>query len=158
MADTRQPVITNRDAYYRYEMMETFECGIALAGTEVKAIRDGQANLKDAYALVRDGEVWLLNAHINPYTHGNRQNHDPRRTRKLLLHKREIDVPLYAFSTSLTQGRVAMGARRLVEGSRIRRDVIVDDRRTSHLDPLSAAPRTNRFLKTVVPFLKRTAP
>jgi SsrA-binding protein len=91
MADTRQPVIKNRDAYYRYEMMETFECGIALAGTEVKSIRDGQVSLKDAYALIRDGEVWLVNAHINPYTHGNRQNHDPRRTRKLLLHRREIE-------------------------------------------------------------------
>ena len=91
MAETRQPVITNRDAYYRYEMMETFECGVALAGTEVKSIRAGQANLKDAYAVIRDGEIWLMNAHINPYTHGNRQNHEPRRTRKLLLHKREIE-------------------------------------------------------------------
>ena len=86
-----------------------------------------------------------------------RQNAAARIVGLRLLHKREIDVPLYAFSTSLTQGRVAMGARRLVAGSRIKRDVIVDDRRTSHLDPLSAAPSTNRFLKTVVPFLKRTA-
>jgi pimeloyl-ACP methyl ester carboxylesterase len=74
-----------------------------------------------------------------------------------LLHTRQIDVPLYAFSTSLTEGRVAKGARRLVQRSRIKREVVVDDRSTSHLDPLSAAPGTNRFLKTVVPFLKRTA-
>jgi hypothetical protein len=72
-----------------------------------------------------------------------------------LLHGGEIDLPLYAFSTALTDGRVAGGARRLVRRSRIERSVIVDDRGTSHLDPLSAAPRTNRFLKTVVPFLKR---
>jgi pimeloyl-ACP methyl ester carboxylesterase len=85
-----------------------------------------------------------------------RQNAAARIVGLRLLHKRGIDVPLYAFSTSLTQGRVAMGARRLVAGSRIKREVIVDDRRTSHLDPLSAAPGTNRFLKTVVPFLKRT--
>ena len=74
-----------------------------------------------------------------------------------LLHGRQIDVPLYAFSTSLTTGAVARGARRLAHMAPIPRDVIVDDRGTSHLDPLSAAPKTNRFLKTVVPFLKRSA-
>jgi hypothetical protein len=74
-----------------------------------------------------------------------------------LLHGKEIDVPLYAFSTSLTKGAVASGARRLARMAPIPRSVVVDDRTTSHLDPLSAAPRTNRFLETVVPFLKRTA-
>jgi hypothetical protein len=74
-----------------------------------------------------------------------------------LLHGKEIDVPLYAFSTSLTKGAVARGAQRLARMAPIPRRVVVDDRGTSHLDPLSAAPRTNRFLKTVVPFLKRIA-
>lgn len=90
MAENRQPLIANREAYHHYAILETFECGVVLLGTEVKSIRDGKANLKDAYAAIRDGEVWLFNAHISPYTHGNRQNHDPRRTRKLLMHAQEI--------------------------------------------------------------------
>lgn len=83
-------IATNRDAYFHYEILETYEAGLALVGTEVKSLREGRINLKDAYALVRDDEAWLLNAHISPYSHGNRQNHDPLRMRKLLLHKREI--------------------------------------------------------------------
>jgi SsrA-binding protein len=90
MAEHTDATIRNRAAYHNYDLLESFECGIALVGTEVKSIREGKANLTDAYALVRDGEVWLLNAHISPYPHGNRQNHDPRRTRKLLMHKAEI--------------------------------------------------------------------
>jgi hypothetical protein len=86
-----------------------------------------------------------------------RQNAAARIVGLRLLHGREIDVPLYAFSTALTNGRVAKGAARLVRRSRIPRRLIVDDRRTSHLDPLSAAPATNHFLETVVPFLKRSA-
>lgn len=85
-----------------------------------------------------------------------RQNAAARVVGLRLLHGREIDVPLYAFSTSLTSGAVARGARRLARMAPIPRSVVVDDRGTSHLDPLSAAPRTNRFLKTVVPFLKRS--
>jgi SsrA-binding protein len=91
VANERHGGATNRDAYHDYHILETFECGIALVGTEVKSIREGKVSLKDAYAAVRDGEAWLLNAHISPYTHGNRENHDPRRTRKLLLHKAEIE-------------------------------------------------------------------
>ncbi len=91
MADSRDATIRNRAAYHNYQIIESFECGVALVGTEVKSIREGKANLTDAYALVRDGEVWLLNAHVSPYTHGNRQNHDPRRSRKLLMHKTEIN-------------------------------------------------------------------
>jgi SsrA-binding protein len=87
----RNPTIQNRDAYHQYHILETLECGVALAGTEVKSIRDGRVNLKDAYAAIRDGELWLLNAHISPYTHGNRLNHEPLRSRKLLLHRYEID-------------------------------------------------------------------
>jgi SsrA-binding protein len=91
MAEGRDPTIRNRAAFHNYEILESFECGVALVGTEVKSIREGKANLTDAYALVKDGEVWLLNAHVSPYTHGNRMNHEPRRTRKLLMHKAEIN-------------------------------------------------------------------
>jgi SsrA-binding protein len=84
-------VATNRGAYHNYHILETHEAGIVLTGTEVKSIREGRCNLKDSYAMVRNGEMWLLNAHISPYSHGNRQNHDPTRSRKLLLHKREIE-------------------------------------------------------------------
>jgi len=91
VTNSRPGGATNRDAYFNYHILETIECGIVLVGTEVKSIREGKVNLKDAYAHIRDGEAWLLNAHISPYTHGNRQNHDPIRTRKLLLHKSEIE-------------------------------------------------------------------
>src|SRR5262245_17600945 len=90
MADDKV-VATNREAYHNYNIIETYECGIALTGTEVKAIREGRCNLKDSYGIVRNGEMWLLNAHISHYSHGNRENHDPSRTRKLLLHRSEID-------------------------------------------------------------------
>ncbi|MDX2042333.1 MAG: SsrA-binding protein SmpB [Acidobacteriota bacterium] len=81
---------TNREAYHHYFILETYEAGIQLTGTEVKSARAGRVNLKDGYVSVRDGEVWLLNVHISPYSHGNRQNHDPDRERRLLMHKREI--------------------------------------------------------------------
>jgi SsrA-binding protein len=84
-------VATNREAYFNYHILETYECGIALTGTEVKSIREGRCNLKDSYGQVREGEAWLFNAHISPYSHGHRDNHDPTRARKLLLHKNEID-------------------------------------------------------------------
>ena len=80
----------NRIASHNYFLLEKFECGIALTGTEVKSIRGGLANLKDAYGLVKEDQVWLLNAHIGPYEHGNIFNHAPLRTRKLLMHREEI--------------------------------------------------------------------
>jgi SsrA-binding protein len=80
----------NRQAYHNYHILETLEAGLVLRGTEVKSIREGKVNLKDSYGLVKNGEVWLLNCHISPYSHGNRMNHDPLRTRKLLLHRSEI--------------------------------------------------------------------
>src|SRR5262249_5711414 len=83
-------VATNRQASYRYNLLERFECGLVLTGTEVKSLRDGNAQLKDAYAVVRDGEVWLLGLYIAPYQ-GARDNHDPERPRKLLLHRGEIE-------------------------------------------------------------------
>ena len=80
----------NRQASHNYHLEERWEAGLALTGTEVKSARDGRVNLRDSYATVKDGEVWLLNCHINPYSHGNIFNHEPTRTRKLLLHKQEI--------------------------------------------------------------------
>jgi SsrA-binding protein len=83
-------VATNKKAFHEYFVLEKIEAGICLLGTEVKAIREGRLNLKDSYAMVQGGEVILFNCHISPYSHGNRENHDPTRSRKLLLHEREI--------------------------------------------------------------------
>ena len=83
-------IADNRKAFYDYHILETFEAGIALLGTEVKGIREGQANLRDSYAAVESGEVWLHNVHINPYSHRGYVDHEPRRKRRLLLHKYEI--------------------------------------------------------------------
>ncbi len=80
----------NRAAAHNYFLLEKLEAGIVLSGTEVKSIRAGRANLKDSYAIIKDGELWLLNAHIGPYEHGNIFNHEPLRTRKLLVHQNEI--------------------------------------------------------------------
>jgi SsrA-binding protein len=84
-------VASNRYASYRYEMLDRIECGIVLQGTEVKALRESGAQLKDAYAAIRDGELWLQGVHIPPYAPAARENHDPERDRKLLLHRLEID-------------------------------------------------------------------
>lgn len=90
MTDSIKIVTTNRQAYHDYFIAETIEAGIVLTGTEVKSLRDGRVNLKDAYVLIKDREAWLFNAHISEYSHGNRSNHEPTRTRKLLLNKSEI--------------------------------------------------------------------
>jgi len=84
-------VASNRQASFRYNLLERFECGIVLTGTEVKSLREGGVQLKDAYATVRDGEVWLIGMYIAPYGPAARENHDPERSRKLLLHRSEID-------------------------------------------------------------------
>jgi SsrA-binding protein len=84
-------IATNRKAYHDYHIEETIEAGIVLTGTEIKSIREGKVNLRDGFAIIRDGEVWLLNVHIAPYSGGNRMNHEPKRERKLLLHRREIN-------------------------------------------------------------------
>ena len=84
-------LVTNRQAPHEYHILETVEAGLALQGTEVKSIRAGNVNLRDAYARAERGEIWLWNAHIAPFDQGNRWNHEPRRPRKLLLHRREID-------------------------------------------------------------------
>jgi SsrA-binding protein len=84
-------VATNRQAGFRYHLLEKLECGIVLQGSEVKSLREGAVQLKDAYAEVQDGEIWLRNMHIAPYGPAARQNHDPERPRKLLLHRKEIE-------------------------------------------------------------------
>ncbi|HEX2233929.1 MAG TPA: SsrA-binding protein SmpB [Thermoleophilaceae bacterium] len=84
-------VATNRQASFRYHLLEKWEAGIELRGSEVKSLREGGVQLKDAYGEVRDGEVWLRNMHIAPYKPAARENHDPERPRKLLLHRREIE-------------------------------------------------------------------
>src|SRR5260370_30708044 len=84
-------ITVNRQAYHEYTVERTIEAGIALVGTEIKSIRDGKANLRGSYALIRQGEIWLENAHIAVYDFGNRFNHEPLRRRKLLLHRREIE-------------------------------------------------------------------
>jgi SsrA-binding protein len=84
-------VATNRQASFRFDLLDRLETGIVLTGTEVKSLRSGTAQIKDGYAQVRDGELWLHNVHIPPYEPASRENHDPERPRKLLAHKREID-------------------------------------------------------------------
>jgi len=83
-------ILNNRQAYFEFHILDKFEAGAVLVGTEVKSIMAGRIQLKDAYVTIREGEVWLFNAHISHYSHGNKQNHDPLRSRKLLLHRKEI--------------------------------------------------------------------
>jgi len=88
--DKEKNITVNRKATHEYHILQTFEAGIALVGTEVKSLRQGKANLIDGYAKIENGEVWLVSVHISEYTQGNINNHDPRRDRKLLLNKSEI--------------------------------------------------------------------
>lgn len=87
---TEKEILNNRQAYHEYIVLEKFEAGAVLKGTEVKSMMAGRVQLKDSYVTIKEGEVWLLNAHISHYSHGNIHNHDPVRSRKLLLHKKEI--------------------------------------------------------------------
>src|SRR6184192_801864 len=100
-ATAEKVLATNRAAFHNFHISTKYEAGAALTGTEVKSVLDGRIQLKESYVGIREGEAWLFNAHISPYTHGNRANHDPLRTRKLLLHKREIQ--------RLDQAAVAQG-------------------------------------------------
>jgi SsrA-binding protein len=107
---------TNRAAFHNYHISTKYEAGAALTGTEVKSVLAGRVQLKDSYVGVREGEAWLFNAHISPYSHGNRANHDPLRTRKLLLHRREIEKLDQAAATqgmTLVVTRVYMKQRKI---------------------------------------------
>lgn len=88
---TSGEILNNRHAFHEYHILDKFEAGAELLGTEVKSIMAGRIQLKDSYVAIKDGEVWLLNAHISHYSHGNINNHDPLRSRKLLLHRKEIE-------------------------------------------------------------------
>ena len=91
MSTGEKDIINNRNAFFEYHILDKYEAGIALQGTEVKSVMNARIQLKESYVAVKDGEVWLINAHISPYSHGNRNNHEPLRSRKLLLHRREIE-------------------------------------------------------------------
>src|SRR5258708_2336291 len=107
----------NRQAGHNYFLMDRFECGIVLTGTEVKAAKDGQIQLKEAYAAVLGNEAWLVNAHISQYSHGNRENHPPVRNRKLLLHRREIDK---LFAQTREKGLQLIPTKIYLKGGRIK--------------------------------------
>lgn len=91
MSDGEKQILSNRAAFFEYHIEDTFEAGAVLQGTEVKSIMNGRIQLKESYVAIKDNEVWLMNAHVSPYKHGNINNHEPLRTRKLLLHRREIE-------------------------------------------------------------------
>lgn len=84
-------ITVNRRARHEYDILESFEGGLVLTGTEIKSIRDGRVNIRDAFGRPEDGELWLCNAHISPYSNGNRENHEPMRPRKVLMHRNQID-------------------------------------------------------------------
>lgn len=120
MSEAEKQIVNNRAAFHEYHVAEKYEAGIMLQGTEVKSVRAGQIQLKDSYVLARDGEAWLLNAHISPYAHGNRENHEPLRSRKLLLHKREI-AKLEDASTK--DGMTLVITRIYLKGGRVKVEV-----------------------------------
>jgi SsrA-binding protein len=113
---------SNRAAYHNYHILDKYEAGIALTGTEVKSVLGGRVQLKEGYVGIRDGEAWLFNAHISPYAHGNRENHEPLRTRKLLLHRREIERLDEAIAK---QGMTLVATRIYLKNRRIKIEVAV---------------------------------
>ena len=120
-AATEEKVLaSNRAAFHNYHISTKYEAGAALTGTEVKSVLEGRIQLKDSYVGVREGEAWLFNAHISPYSHGNRANHDPLRTRKLLLHRREIER---LEQSAATEGMTLVVTRVYVRKSKIKFEV-----------------------------------
>jgi SsrA-binding protein len=119
-ANEEKALAANRAAFHNYHISDKYEAGIALTGTEVKSVMGGRVQLKESYVAVRDGEVWLFNAHISPYSHGNRENHDPLRTRKLLLHRREI---VRLEEASVKQGMTLVPTRVYLKNGRIKLEV-----------------------------------
>ena len=122
MANEKQEKVfaANRAAFHEYHISDKYEAGVALTGTEVKSVMGGRVQLKDSYVAVREGEAWLFNAHISPYSHGNRENHDPVRTRKLLLHRREIDR---LDEASVKQGMTLVPTRVYLKNGRIKIEI-----------------------------------
>ena len=120
MGREERVLAANRAAFHNYHISDKYEAGIALTGTEVKSAMDGRVQLKEAYVAVRDGEAWLFNAHISPYSHGNRENHEPLRTRKLLLHRREIER---LDDATAKQGMTLVPTRLYLKNGRIKIEV-----------------------------------
>jgi len=115
-------IASNKKAYHEYFILSKFEAGLALEGTEVKSLRDGAAQLKDAYVIFKGGEAFLFGAHISPYSHGNLQNHPPDRTRKLLLHRTELEK----LHTQITEkGLTVIPLRLYFKGSRVKAEIAV---------------------------------
>ena len=152
MAD--RTVAQNRKARHDYFILETFECGIVLTGTEIKSVRDGKVNLKEGYALIRNGEIWLVGVHISPYEKGSYYNHEPLRDRKLLMRKNEIlrlfskvrekGLTLVPLSVYLKEGRRAKVELALVKGKLLhdKRDSIAE--RDAKRDMERAVRQRNR--------------
>ena len=119
-AKEEKVLAANRSAFHEYHISDKYEAGIALTGTEVKSVMGGRVQLKESYVAIRDGEAWLFNAHISPYSHGNRENHEPLRTRKLLLHKREI---ARLDDATAKQGMTLVATRAYLKNGRIKLEV-----------------------------------
>jgi SsrA-binding protein len=122
IATEEKVLAANRAAFHEYHILDKYEAGIALTGTEVKSVLAGRVQLKEGYVAVRDGEVWLFNAHISPYSHGNRENHEPLRSRKLLLHKREIEK---LDEAAVKQGMTLMPLRIYLRNRRIKVEIAI---------------------------------
>src|SRR5215831_13556081 len=120
VASGERDAAQNRSAGHNYFLLEKFEAGVALRGTEVKSIREGKANLRDAYAIIKDGEAFLLNVHIGPYSHGNIANHDETRTRKLLLHREEVRK---LFSKTQVKGHTLIPTRLYFRKGRLKCEI-----------------------------------
>jgi SsrA-binding protein len=115
-------IASNKKAFHDYFVLQKAEAGVALTGTEVKSLRDGKANIKDSYVIFKNGEAFLFNAHISPYSHGNLQNHEPERNRKLLLHRREIDK---LREQVVEKGLTVVPLRLYFKGGRIKVEIAV---------------------------------
>ena len=122
MAEQEKLIASNKKAFHDYFVLQKFEAGIELTGTEVKSLREGKANLKDAYVTFKGGEAFLFGAHISPYSHGNRENHDPERTRRLLLHRREIEK---LEQQVVEKGLTVVPLRLYFRGSRVKTEIAV---------------------------------
>lgn len=120
--DGEKLIASNKKAFHEYFVLEKFEAGLVLTGTEVKSLREGRINLKDSYILFKDEEAYLFGCHISPYSHGNIQNHDPERTRKLLLHRREIEK---LNSKVVEKGLTVVPLRVYFKGGRVKIEIAV---------------------------------
>ena len=122
VATEEKVLAANRAAFHEYHILDKYEAGIALTGPEVKSVLAGRVQLKEGYVAVREGEVWLFNTHISPYSHANRENHDPLRSRKLLLHKREINK---LDEAAVKQGMTLVALRVYLRNRRIKVEIAV---------------------------------